>query len=87
MTEECARAILRIIAVIVVMVGASLTTTTLVSIVAASNAMQNAAGMTVQVSGMVAEMGGYAILSYLLVAAWGVLLFFWSPKLAAMVVA
>ncbi len=88
MKEDSARSILRLIAVITILVGASLATATLVSLLGASNAMEGApVGMQVKMTGMVAEMGGYAVLSYVLIAAWGLFLYVLSPKLAEKIVA
>lgn len=83
MKEDYARAILRLIAVVTILVGAVLMSATLVGILGTGSTVRGAPeGMQVKVTGMVAEMGGYAVLSQALIAAWGVLLYFLSPKLA-----
>lgn len=82
MQEETIRSILRLLAVVTMLVGVSLASATLVSLVGASSAAA-APGLQVQVTGMVAEMGFYAVLSYAVVAAWGLVLYLLSEKLAA----
>ena len=78
---------MRLIAVVTVLVGASLTTVTMVSLFGVSSTMHGAPeGVQVKMTGMVAEMGVYAVLSHALIAAWGVVLYFLSPKLAAKIV-
>lgn len=73
---------------VTVLVGAYLTTASLVSFLATSNTMHGAfEGMQVKLTGLVAEMGVYAVLSNALIAAWGGVLYYLSPKLAEMIVA
>jgi hypothetical protein len=87
MMEDIARSILRLIAVVTVLAGASLTTATLVSLLGASSSMHGAPeGVQVKLTGMVAEMGGYAVLSHAMIAACGVALYVLSPWLAQKVV-
>jgi hypothetical protein len=87
MKEQHVRSVLRLIAVVTVLVGAYLTTATLVSFLAASNTMNGALeGLQVKLTGLVAEMGVYAVLSNALIAAWGLVLYYSSPKLAEMIV-
>jgi hypothetical protein len=88
MTEGTARSILRILAVVTMLVGAILTTSTAVGFLATRSTFQGAVGnMDVQVTGAIAEMGFYAVLAYVLVIAWGAVLYASSPSLARNIVA
>ena len=87
MNEDNARSVLRLIAVVTILAGASLTTATLISLLGASSAMEGApVGAQVRVTGMVAEFGVYALLSHAVIAVWGVVLYSLSPRLARMIV-
>lgn len=87
MKEDCARAILRLIAVVTILIGGSLATASEMSCLGASMAMSDSPGVKVQVTGMVADMGVYAVLSWAVIAVWGVVLYLLSPLLARRVVA
>jgi hypothetical protein len=80
MTENCARAVLRLIAVVTMMVGLCLIVFTFVGLLGASNAMGGSYSM-------VSQLGFYAVMAYGCVAALGLALFVFSPRLAALVVA
>ena len=93
MKEESVRSILRLIAVVTVLLGAYLSSAAVLSLFAASSTMHGAldgvhalGGVQGTVAGMVTEMGVYAVLSDLLIAAWGVVLYYASPRLAEMIV-
>lgn len=87
MKEDSARSILRLIAVVTVLVGAVLTTVTLVSLFGVSSTIQGAAqGVHVQMTGMVAEMGFYLVLAHASIVAWGASLYLLSPRLARYIV-
>lgn len=83
MNENTARACLRLLAVATVLVGVILTVTTILSILAAGSAMQGAVGgMQIQMTGMVAKMGFWAVVSQASIAGWGLVLWAMSPSLA-----
>ncbi len=86
MKEDSARAILRLIAVVTVLVGAVLTTVTLVSLFGVSSTIQGVVDGDVQATGLVAEIGFYAVLAYASIVAWGIVLFLLSPRLARYIV-
>lgn len=87
MKEDCARSILRLIAVTTILVGVVLTTMTLVALLGASSAMAGVPpGMEVKMSGMVADMGMHVVVAHALIAAWGVVLYLSSPVLARRIV-
>jgi uncharacterized membrane protein YidH (DUF202 family) len=85
MTENSARSILRLIAVVVIMVGLSMALYTFVSLLGVSRAMSN--GMQLQMSGPLAQMGFIVLLADVAVSALGFALFAVSPKLATKIVA
>ena len=86
MKEDSARAILRLIAVVTVLVGAVLTTVTLVSLFGVSSTIQRVVDGDVQATGLVTEIGFYAVLAYASIVAWGIVLFLLSPRLARYIV-
>ena len=86
MTEGTARSILRILAVVTMFVGFILTSVTIVGIMSARSTLQVAGGMDVQVTGVVDEMGFYAVFGQVLVVGWGAVLYASSPSLARHIV-
>ncbi|MFK7742051.1 MAG: hypothetical protein AB8H80_17175 [Planctomycetota bacterium] len=88
MTNDFARATLRLIAVVVITVGLCMAVYTLLSLVGVSWAMYkaNAAHVQLQVSGALTQVGFFGILADLAISAVGLGLFVLSPKLAAKVV-
>ncbi|HVS10925.1 MAG TPA: hypothetical protein VMS76_13740 [Planctomycetota bacterium] len=85
MTESTVRSILRIVAMVTILIGNILTTSTFVGLLATRSTLQGAT-MDVQVSGVVAEMGFYAVLGHALVIGWGLVLYATSPRLARHIV-
>lgn len=87
MTENCARSVLRLIAVVTIMIGWSLAAFTLIGFFGASRAMASMmSGIQVQMNGAVSEMGLFAVLAYLAVSGLGFGLFVVSSKLAVKIV-
>ncbi len=87
MKEETARSILRLIAVATVLVGAILTTTTSVTLIAARSLFQGSGpGMQVQATGIMVGVGSYSMLATATIVAWGIALYSLSPRLARLVV-
>jgi hypothetical protein len=87
MTESTARAVLRIIALVMILVGVSMATSCVLGTMAAHNTLAgDGHGSGVLVS-MVTESGLYGVLSTAAIAVWGILLFLLSPILAAKIVA
>ena len=87
MTESTARSILRILAVVTMFVGWILTSLAILGLISARSTLQVAGGMDVQVSGVVDEMGFYAVLGQVLVIVWSAVLYASSPRLARHIVA
>lgn len=85
MTEATVRTILRLVAVVTILVGAILITSTLVAIVGAHRAM-DAAAMGGVLRGATNEMTFYTVLAHGTVALEGVLLYMLSPALAKKIV-
>ena len=65
---------------------AVLTTVTLVSQFGVSSIIQGVVDGDVQATGLVAEIGFYAVLAYASIVAWGIVLFLLSPRLARYIV-
>ena len=80
--------LLRLIAVVTVLVGAILTTMTLVNLLGVSRTIEGAAaaGVHIEDTGIVGEIGSYALLAHGSIVVWGGLLYLVSPRLAACVV-
>ena len=87
MTEGTARSILRILAVVTMLVGWILTNLAILGMISARSALQVAGEMDDQVTGVVGEMGFYAVLGQVLVIVWGAVLYASSPSLARHIVA
>jgi hypothetical protein len=87
MTESTARSILRILAVVTMFVGWILTSLAILGLISARSTLQVAGGMDVQASGVVDEMGFYAVLGQVLVIVWSAVLYASSPRLARHIVA
>jgi len=85
MTEASVRVVLRLVAVVTILIGAILVTTTLVAIVGASRAM-DAAAMGGALRSATIEVTFYSVLAYAMVAAEGLLLYVLSPSLAKKIV-
>jgi hypothetical protein len=90
MNEDTARSLLRLIAVVTVLVGAILTTMTLVSLLGVNRTIEGAAAAGLHIDGphrgIVGEIGSYALLAHGSIVVWGGLLYLVSPRLAAWVV-
>jgi len=86
MTEHCARSILRLLAVAIIMVGLCMAAFSLVNLVGASRAMSGMQSLQAQMSGAVAQLGVSAIVADMAVSSLGCVLFGLSPSLAAKIV-
>lgn len=86
MTEATVRTILRLVAVVTILVGAIMVTSTLVAVVGAHRAMQSAA-FAGAMRDATNEMTFYTVLAHGMVALVGVLLYMLSPALAKKIVA
>lgn len=80
MTEQCARAILRLIAIVTVMAGLTLVIFTFINHLSASRAV---GGLF---NGMLSQISAYSLLGNLAVSGVGLALFALSSKLAVLVV-
>lgn len=85
MNEEVARSGLRIIGVVTMLVGGILTTQAVIAQVALTRSLEAAPGVQFQTSGMLGDLGAHAIVAQAVTVAFGLLLFFLSPILAARV--
>lgn len=87
MKQDVARSVLRILGIATTLVGAILTTQALIARMAVSEALSAApAGMQVRATGMLGEMGSYAIVAQAVTLGFGVAVFYLSPVLARHVV-
>lgn len=83
MPEPTVRSILRIASVLTMLVGAILTTQTLLAQAAVSRSLAStSANLHVEASGMLGTLGGYAIAAQALTIGWGVLLYYSSDAFA-----
>ena len=88
MLEVVARSVLRILGIVTALVGAILTLQTCIAWMAYSTTMSGApAGMQIKATGMLGDMGMYAILAQAVTILLGIALFYMSPALARRVVA
>ena len=79
MTEATTRSILRLIAVVTILVGVIMTSTTMVSLIGMRDMAPSMGALT--------NMGLYVVFAYALIVAWGIGLYAWSPRLAQRIVA
>ena len=90
MTENCARSILRLISVVIIMVGLCMAAYMLIGFIGASRASQSMSGMLsdvqVELTGALAQFGFVALVADLAVSGLGLALFVLSPRLAAKIV-
>ncbi len=82
MTNETARSVLRLVAVATMLVGAILTTITIITLIGATSAAKDLQGMQVEITGAIGKMGFLAVLADVSIFGWGFLLFGISPSLA-----
>lgn len=88
MLEVVVRSVLRILGIMTALVGAILTLQACIAWMAVSTTLSGApAGMQVKATGMLGEMGIYAIVAQAVTIALGVALFCLGPVLARRVVA
>jgi hypothetical protein len=87
MLEVVARSVLRILGIVTAMVGAILTLQAGIAWLAVSTTLSDApAGMQARATGMLGDMGIFAIVAQAVTVLFGVALYFASPGLARRVV-
>jgi hypothetical protein len=86
MNKEYVQAVLRIVAVITMLIGVTLTTTTAISVIGAKRVVQNAPhGLNVRMTGVVGEAGNFAIFAHATIIGWGIAFFVSSSILARII--
>jgi hypothetical protein len=81
MTTANVRSILRIVAVITILVGDIGASTVAIGVLSMNRLMESTSGGA-DLHLSVSSMGGYAVLTWLVVAGWGVALYLFSPAIA-----
>ena len=88
MKEDTVVCVLRLAAVLTILVGAVLTTMTFIALIGTSRSMSAAdQNVQIQVSGLVAEMGLFALLAHAAIAGWGFVLLAASQGIARRITA